>query len=484
MLLAATAGFWSVIAGVGTGGHVAAAGAIQREAATQVFNFTGHPESYSVPDDVDAVAIVASGGHGGFVKRGGRGIEVSVPRVTVTPGEHLRVVVGGNGGDPSSGKTPTAGDGGYNGGAGGSRGAGGGGGFSSVQAADGAYLVVAGGGGGGARKAVGGPQNPPGTLDGQNGDGSLGTPQGGGGGTTTGGGYGGHNKSPLVGDGKGGGRFGGGAGGAGLVPQTGSGGGGGGGGWFGGGGGAGSETGSGGGGGAGSSYIAPSAQVIVTPHDGSGEVRITPEAARPTKAFDVDTASTIKAGDFYSVTLTALDAAGRRAVGYRGRVHFNPLSGGGIVPGDYTFTAADRGSHTFPDGLRFFKSGEHSVSLSDAGNPAITGTSPRIHVTASDPFKLEILPSGATVTTGSRQTFRVEGEDQFDNPTGDMTGRVSLSIFPESSCTNTTCVPYLPDAAPSLPHLVMAKGPWSPIFDEQLTGQTLLHVVSRPEQRR
>jgi hypothetical protein len=251
--------------------------------ATQVFTYKGHPETYIVPPGVETLDIVASGGRGGHSHAdaaGGPGIQVNAHDIPVKPGQKFLVGVGGNGGSAAGGgKIPNFGEGGYNNGASGARGGGGGGGFSYVQASNGHHIVVAGGGGGGSG-GVGGPQNPPGTLDGQNGGGSLGTPQGGGGGTLTGGGRGGHNSSPFVGDGKGGGRYSGGSGGVGLLPHGSSGGAGGGGGYFGGGGGAGSEAGGGGGGGAGSSFVEPNVQTIVTPHAGSGEVKITGDRVR------------------------------------------------------------------------------------------------------------------------------------------------------------------------------------------------------------
>ena len=281
---------------------------------TQVFTYTGHPESYTVPTDVDSITVVANGGNGGHGANavGGRGIAVTAYSIAVTPGTQLRVVVGGDGGTGAGGgKHPNSGHGGFNGGGDGSKGGGGGGGFSYVQAPDGAHLVIAAGGGGGAGGGVGGPQNPPGTLNGQNGSQSAGTPEGGHGGDVNGGGAGGHNASPLVGDGKGGGRYGGGDGGAGFLPNIGGGGGGGGGGAFGGGGGAGSEGGSGGGGGAGSSFITPHVLIIVTPHAGAPEVSITPDhVIQPAKALTLGVAKAMTAGGSYDLTVTAKDAAG------------------------------------------------------------------------------------------------------------------------------------------------------------------------------
>jgi len=413
------------------------------KARTQVFKYTGHPESYTVPADVDAVTVVASGGNGGHGHSavGGRGIEVTAHSIAVNPGTELRVVVGGDGGTGAGGgKHPNSGHGGYNGGGDGSKGGGGGGGFSYVQAADGAHLVIAAGGGGGAGGGVGGPQNPPGTLDGQNGSQSAGTPEGGHGGTVNGGGAGGHNSSPFVGDGKGGGRYGGGNGGAGLLPNIGGGGGGGGGGYYGGGGGAGSEGGSGGGGGAGSSFIVPNVLIIVTPHQGAAEVSITPDhLVQPAKTLTLDAPKTMMAGISYDATVTAKDASGNTAIGYRGTVHFT--SGrAGILPHDYTFTTADRGSHTFHGGFRFEKEGDLSLTATDTAHPSITGTETGIHIAPASLVRLVLMPVTLTVDTATVVT--VEGFDQFGNG-WDVSGQAMVHILPENGCTNPVSGPHV-----------------------------------------
>jgi hypothetical protein len=411
--------------------------------STQVFKYTGHPESYTVPNDVDSVTVVASGGNGGHGYRavGGRGIEVTAHSISVTPGSQLRVVVGGDGGTgEGGGKHPNSGHGGYNGGGDGSKGGGGGGGFSYVQAADGAHLVIAAGGGGGTGGGVGGPQNPPGTLNGQNGSESLGTPEGGHGGTLTGGGAGGHNSSPLVGDGKGGGRYGGGNGGAGLLPNLAGGGGGGGGGYFGGGGGAGSEGTSGGGGGAGSSFIIPRVQIIVTPHLGAPEVSITPDhVIQPANTLTVDAPKAMTAGTSYDLTLTAKDAAGTTATGYRGTVKFQG-SKPGVVPHDYTFTAADKGSHTFHSEIRFEKEGDLSLTATDTAHPTITGTATGIHIGHASLVRVVVLPTTLTISTAATTT--VEGFDQFGNG-WDVSSQTNVRIFPENGCTNPASGPHV-----------------------------------------
>jgi hypothetical protein len=417
----------------------------------QTFQFTGHAETYTVPDGVSYVHIEAAGGNGGpgwAKRRVVDGILVSARYMPVTPGAQLRVVVGGNGeASTFTWKAPNAkAYGGFNGGGDGVRGGGGGGGFSSVQEPDGSYLVIAGGAGGGAKDAAGGPQNPPGTLDGQNGGGSLGTPQGGGGGTLTGGGHGGHNASPLVRDGNSGQRFSGGDGGIGLSPKSKGGGAGGGGGYYGGGGGAGSEGGSGGGGGAGSSYIDPEVQLITTTHKGDPFVTITPAAVTPAAGLTVEVPPTVEAGRGFDVTITATDASGARHTGYRGTVHLTS-SVPGALPEDYQFTAPDEGRHTFHGAARFLKAGPITITATDLGDRSTTATAGSIvHAAALD--RIVVTPTHLVVDRPT--AIHAEGYDAYDNGLGDVSSQAEVRLWPEPACPSSggrpVCVARFTDA--------------------------------------
>ncbi len=411
--------------------------------STTTFKYTGHPETFTVPADVGAVDIAASGGRGGRAggDAGGPGIQVTAPNVAVKAGQQLKVVVGGDGHAPgTASKTATKGEGGYNGGGDGARGAGGGGGLSSVQAPDGTYLVIAAGGGGRAQGA-GGPQNPPGTLDGQNGSGSgsFGTPQGGGGGTLTAGGYGGHNASPLVGDGKGGGRFNGGEGGVGLIPKLAGGGGGGGGGYFGGGGGAGSEIASGGGGGAGSSYIAPNVRIIVTPAQGPPEVSFSYVRMTSTSVSSRPDPSDFGSPFDFTATITPTPSGG--TVSFEDLNYHRPYPGctqlpvvNGVatchgqaaIPGHYFVTARYSGNPDFRPSQGDLANGHYVMSATTVSlalaprskNPSKPGE--RVF------FLAKVVPQTSTALYPSGVVFlSVDGHRQFQ---ADLHGSYEVQI--------------------------------------------------------
>jgi hypothetical protein len=270
---------------VGCGGSQPPIGAlnpvddISRSAShDRVFHYTGEAQSFKVPAGVTHITIKASGASGPsqggsscFFTGGSGGIVKAT--ISVTPGETLAILVGGEGTGDSPNCTPGSAGGFNGGGAGGSEnyclnGTGGGGASDVREGGDELRnrVIVAGGGGGGgiAIQPTGfyaGDGGDGGGNVGANGTGVTGGGYGGGGGTQHRGGKGGAAGGPSMRNSKGhGGKLGvGGVGGNGQLAGCGGGGGGG---YYGGGGGGGADGASaagGGGGGGGSSYIEPGA---------------------------------------------------------------------------------------------------------------------------------------------------------------------------------------------------------------------------------
>jgi hypothetical protein len=83
------------------------------------------------------------------------------------------------------------------------------------------------------------------------------------------------------------------------------------------------------------------------------------------------------AGAAHSVTVTALDAYGNVATGYRGTVHFTSSDTKAGLPADYTFTGADAGVHVFPKtvspALTLKTAGSQWVRATDKVTATITG---------------------------------------------------------------------------------------------------------------
>jgi hypothetical protein len=94
------------------------------------------------------------------------------------------------------------------------------------------------------------------------------------------------------------------------------------------------------------------------------------EARNSAALFAISLPSMIVAGVPFSVTVTALDANGRVAIGYTGTVFFSSSDPNASLPGAYTFTAADRGVHTFA-GLVLPKNGKVVLSVTDSLDPSL-----------------------------------------------------------------------------------------------------------------
>jgi hypothetical protein len=90
-------------------------------------------------------------------------------------------------------------------------------------------------------------------------------------------------------------------------------------------------------------------------------------------AFVLTAPDTATAGVPFDLVVTAVDAFGQTAVGYTGAVTFSTTdtSPGVVLPADYTFTAADAGTHTFS--VTFHKPGQQSLTVTDTMDASIFG---------------------------------------------------------------------------------------------------------------
>jgi hypothetical protein len=345
-----------------------------------VFDYTGSPQTYTVPANTTKLVVQATGASGGdqvftfpdgqsrTLSHGGLGAEVQ-STIEVTPGEQLTVDVGGQGQQPSyqwpsyngnSSEIPIwTGDGvgGWGGGAGGnggtaqeaSGGGSGGGGSSEIASAD-TPLVVAGGGGGAGSWSfdptatipfgIGGAGGNAGTTAANGGNGiGRGIAKHWAGHGGTGGGQSGMNGS------------------AGGDPNShdlgNDAGGGGGGGGYNGGDGGGHGGGGSGGGGAGSSYVVSgsAATSITTASDeGNGSVSIT-----PLSQDDTITAVSLNPNQAYGQNATLQATVS------------STMPGGPVPTGAVRFWALDNGAST-PIGTGALSSnGQATVTVKDPG---------------------------------------------------------------------------------------------------------------------
>jgi hypothetical protein len=107
---------------------------------------------------------------------------------------------------------------------------------------------------------------------------------------------------------------------------------------------------------------------ILTGTDGG--ITVKPAAA---SQFILTAPASVSAGVPFSLTITVKDAYGNVVTGYTGTTHFTSTDTTATLPKNYTFTAADKGVHTF-SGLVLRTKGTQKITLTDTLNSSITGS--------------------------------------------------------------------------------------------------------------
>jgi VCBS repeat protein len=87
--------------------------------------------------------------------------------------------------------------------------------------------------------------------------------------------------------------------------------------------------------------------------------------------FIISAPASVTAGVAFSITVTVEDAYGNVVTGYTGTIHFTSSDSTAKLPRNYTFTAADKGVHTF-SGLVLRKSGTQTITITDTLNSSLT----------------------------------------------------------------------------------------------------------------
>jgi WD40 repeat protein len=113
----------------------------------------------------------------------------------------------------------------------------------------------------------------------------------------------------------------------------------------------------------------------------------------PATHFSVATPPSVNAGTTFNLTVTALDASNNVVTGYSGTVHFTSTDAQAVLPAN---SALANGTATFSATLK--SAGGQTISATDTGTAAITGTSSSIKIPA---------PTSRFQNTGSMGTARI-----------------------------------------------------------------------------
>jgi len=134
------------------------------------------------------------------------------------------------------------------------------------------------------------------------------------------------------------------------------------------------------------------------------------------------------AGTSFLVTIKVLDQSGNTYSGYRGTVQFTSTDSLAGLPVNYTFTAADNGSHTFNVTLK--TAGRQSVSVKDIANLNITSTSSiQISAGALNHYSFAQQPSNVAQGVVISPSVSVRLFDAFNNLlSGDNSDPVTISL--------------------------------------------------------
>ena len=135
--------------------------------------------------------------------------------------------------------------------------------------------------------------------------------------------------------------------------------------------------------------------------------------------------SPVTAGTAGTFSVTIKDAFGNVVTGYRGTVHFTSTDMRAMLPADYTFTAADAGTHVFTATLK--TAGSQSITATDTTTASLTGTQSGITVTPAAVSVLAVSANPPTVTAGMPVMLTVTAQDAYGNTVTSYGGTIHFT---------------------------------------------------------
>jgi PKD repeat protein len=148
-------------------------------------------------------------------------------------------------------------------------------------------------------------------------------------------------------------------------------------------------------------------------------------AAAATALAVIGFPSPSRAGVSGSIVVTALDAFGNVAAGYRGTVHLSSSDTQASLPANYAFAAADAGCHVFS--ITLVTAGRQSVTGTDTGTSIITGSQGRITVNPAGASTLSVTGFTSGTTAGTARHVTVVVKDAFGNTATGYRGTIHFS---------------------------------------------------------
>jgi hypothetical protein len=150
---------------------------------------------------------------------------------------------------------------------------------------------------------------------------------------------------------------------------------------------------------------------------------VTPAAATTLVVSGLSSSRT--AGVAGTITVKAKDAFGNTATGYRGTIHFTSSDAQAVLPANYTFTAANAGTHTFSVTLK--TAGSQAVRARDTVTATITGLQSGIVVTPAAATTLVVSGLVSPRTHGTAGTITVTAHDAYGNTATGYRGTITFT---------------------------------------------------------
>jgi hypothetical protein len=135
--------------------------------------------------------------------------------------------------------------------------------------------------------------------------------------------------------------------------------------------------------------------------------------------------ATVTAGVAKSFPVTAKNADGTTNTNYRSTVQFTSSDPQAVLPGNYTFTAADQGVRTFSATLK--SAGSQSITTSDTAVLYSAGTQSVLTVNPAAVSSITVAGFPAPVTAGVAGSFTVTARDAYGNRASGYSGTVRFT---------------------------------------------------------
>ena len=117
----------------------------------------------------------------------------------------------------------------------------------------------------------------------------------------------------------------------------------------------------------------------------------------PVAILDISAPSTAIAGSPFTITVTAMVNESQDRI-FNSEIHVTSSDPAAVLPSYYQFTAAEAGSHTFPNGVTLMTPGSQTITATVTTSVGITGTTTVVVSAANAAAQFKIGAPSAQIT--------------------------------------------------------------------------------------